>query len=142
MIYYYAIIKKAGEGGFVAVFPDIPEAFTQGDDIPECIEMATDVLNISLEEYVRERRELPVPSSFEEVTKIAENLFLDPEETKYIDTSFAPLVQIIFAEDMSQKPVKIMVSFPKGYLQDIDKKAEQLGMTRSGFLVKAALAYE
>lgn len=46
------------------------------------------------------------------------------------------------ASDTSQKPVKITVSFPKSALENIDKKAEQLGLTRSGFLVKAALAYE
>lgn len=136
---YFAILVKAKEGGFVAIFPDIPEAFTQGEDIQECVEMAKDVLNISLEEYVRERRVFPTPSTLEEVRAKAKEELAENADT--LDISFEPLIQLIVANDMSQKPVKVTVSFPKGYLDAIDQKAEKLGMTRSGFLVKAALAY-
>lgn len=136
---YFAILLKAKEGGFVAIFPDIPEAFTQGEDIQECVEMAKDVLNISLEEYVRERRVFPTPSTLEEIRVKAKEELAENADT--LDISFEPLIQLIVANDMSQKPVKVTVSFPKGYLDTIDQKAEKMGMTRSGFLVKAALAY-
>lgn len=136
---YFAILVKAKEGGFIAIFPDIPEAFTQGEDIQECVEMAKDVLNISLEEYVRERRVFPTPSTVEEIRAKAKEELAENADT--LDISFEPLIQLIVANDMSQKPVKVTVSFPKGYLDTIDLKAEKLGMTRSGFLVKAALAY-
>lgn len=138
--YYLACIFQAKEGGFVIEFPDIPEAFTQAEDYAECIEMAEDVLNISLEEYVRERKKLPKPSSLEKMKEFALQELQENPDT--LDTSFEPLIQIIKTADMSQKPVKITVSFPKGHLDTIDKKAEKLGMTRSGFLVKAALAYD
>lgn len=140
MNYYYAVILAAKEGGFTAFFPDFPEAVTQGDDIPECIEMAADALNISLEEYVRERRTIPESSSFKKVKQAALQEF--QENSDVLNTSFEPLIQLIQAPDMSQKPVKVTVSFPKSCLDTIDKKANELGMTRSGFLVKAALAYE
>ncbi len=42
---------------------------------------------------------------------------------------------------MEMKPVRVSVSFPKSTLEAIDKKAEQLGLTRSGLLAKGALAY-
>ncbi len=138
--FYLACIFQAKEGGFVIEFPDIPEAFTQAENYAECMEMAEDVLNVSLEEYVRERKKLPEPSNFEEAKKFALKELQENPDT--LDTNFDPLVQIIKTADMSQKPVKVTVSFPKSYLQDIDKKAERLGMTRSGFLVKAALAYK
>ncbi len=48
----------------------------------------------------------------------------------------------ILVSVVSQKPVKVAVSFPKYALAAIDLKADKLGLTRSGFLVKAALAYE
>lgn len=137
---YFAILLKAKEGGYIALFPDIPEAVTQGEDIAECIEMAKDVLNSSLEEYVRERRNFPAPSSLAKIREKAKTEIAENSDT--LDLSFEPLFQLVFADDMSQKPVKITVSFPKGYLDTIDKKAEKLGMTRSGFLVRAGLAYE
>ena len=46
MEHYYAIVFKAKEGGYIALFPDIPEAFTQGEDLVECVERAQDVLNM------------------------------------------------------------------------------------------------
>lgn len=137
---YFAILLKAKEGGYIAFFPDIPEAVTQGEDLAACIEMAHDVLNTSLEEYVRERRKFPLPSSLAEIKEKAKTEIAENGDT--LDLSFDPLFQLIIADDMSQKPVKFTVSFPKGYLDTIDKKAEKLGMTRSGFLVRAALAYE
>lgn len=63
------------------------------------------------------------------------------EDAEYTDLTFDPLFQYFKAPEMSQKPVKVMVSFPKSALETIDKKAEQLGLTRSNYLTKAGLAY-
>lgn len=139
MKYYYAFILKSKKNGYAVFFPDFPEASTQGDTLEECYEMGEDALKITLEEYMRERRELPVPSDFETVKQAAEKEAL--EDADLTDMSFAPLIQIFKTPEISLKPVKITVSFPKYALDAIDLKAEKLGMTRSGFLVKAALAY-
>lgn len=140
MNYYYAIITKSKERHFIAEFPDFPEGFTQGNTLPECYEMAEDVLNICIEEYIRERRDLPVPSSYEQAEAKAKEIM--EEDKDMLDLSFAPLIQIFKAPEVSQKPVKLTVSFPKYALDTIDAKADKMGMTRSGFLVKAALAFE
>lgn len=137
---YYAFILKDKKNGYAVFFPDFPEASTQGDSIEECFEMGEDALNIAIEEYMRERREIPVPSDFETVKKLAEKEAL--ENADLTDLSFAPLIQIFKAPEVSQKPVKLTVSFPKYALDTIDMKADKMGMTRSGFLVKAALAFE
>lgn len=139
MDYYYAVILRAEEGEYVAMFPDFPEIATQGKTVAECVYMAKDALELVMRKCILENDTLPEASDFEKITEKAKTIF---SEQPYLDKTFAPLVQAIITEDMSQKPVKVTVSFPKGYLQDIDKKAEKLGMTRSGFLVKAALAYE
>lgn len=136
---YFAIITKSTDGYFIAEFPDFPEAVTQGKDLEECIVMAQDVLNISLEAYTRERRDIPKPSTINQTKEKAKELL--KEDAKYTDLSFEPLFQYFKAPEMSQKPVKVMVSFPKSALETIDKKAEQLGLTRSNYLTKAGLAY-
>lgn len=136
---YFAIITKSTDGYFIAEFPDFPEAVTQGKDLEECIFMAQDVLNISLEAYTLERRNIPTPSTIEQIKEKAKELL--EEDAEYTDLTFDPLLQYFKAPEMSQKPVKVMVSFPKSALETIDKKAEQLGLTRSNYLTKAGLAY-
>lgn len=137
---YFAVITKSTDGYFVAEFPDFPEAVTQGKDLEECIFMAQDVLNISLEAYTLERRAIPRPSTIEEIKAKTKELL--KEDAEYTDLSFEPLFQYFKAPEMSQKPVKVMVSFPKAALESIDQKAERMGLTRSSFLTKAGLAFE
>lgn len=50
-------------GGFVVTFRDIPEAITQGDDAVEAMEMAEDVLISSIELYLEDKRQVPMPSA-------------------------------------------------------------------------------
>lgn len=139
MNFYCSYILRAKEGSFVIYFADFPEAATQGDTLQECLELGEEAFNITIEEYIRERRNIPVPSSIEETRKKA--LLQIDENKELIDISFEPLIQLYKSPDVSQKPVRITVSFPKSTLDTIDIKAGKLGMTRSGFLAKCALAY-
>ena len=44
-MYYFALFLPVQEGGYAVEFPDIPEAFTQGSTLEECMDMARDVLS-------------------------------------------------------------------------------------------------
>ena len=60
MKYVFPVIfRPEQERGYTVFFPDIEEAFTEGETIAECIEMAEDVLCLML--YERELHSLPVP---------------------------------------------------------------------------------
>jgi predicted RNase H-like HicB family nuclease len=50
------------EGGFTVVFPDVPEAITEGDTEAEAHERAEDPLVTALSFYTDASRPLPVPS--------------------------------------------------------------------------------
>jgi antitoxin HicB len=50
------------EGGFTVVFPDVPEAITQGDDLAEAARMAEDALVTALSFYTERAEPLPDPS--------------------------------------------------------------------------------
>jgi len=65
MLDYPVVLEAQSEGGFVVLFPDIPEAVTQGEDEDEALLNAVDALETALEIYVEERRPLPVPSPAE-----------------------------------------------------------------------------
>ena len=63
MIYAYPChLTPDEDGGFVATFPDVPEAITGGDDRAEALAMAEDALATALAGYVHEKWEIPTPS--------------------------------------------------------------------------------
>lgn len=62
MLDYPVILEAQPEGGFVATFPDVPEAITQGEDEDEALFYAIDALETALSFYVDDRKPLPVPS--------------------------------------------------------------------------------
>ena len=135
-MYYGALFIPAREGGYAIYFPDIPEAITQGDTLEEGLDMARDALALSLEEYAKERRSLPHPSPVE----VLEAVMRSDMQTEGVDKSRRPLLQFFNAPDVDLSPVKLNISMTRGALADIDAKAARLGMTRSGFLVRAAQA--
>ena len=136
MEYYFAVFRPAVEGGYSVAFPDIPEAFTEGETVAECMENAAEVLAIAAEEAAKSRRSLPSPSGIEDIARWIEDHTSDP--------GLAPgeiITPLLSVPDMDLTPVKINISLPKSLLQRIDHAARQKGMTRSGFLAQAAQAY-
>jgi predicted RNase H-like HicB family nuclease len=139
MTYYFAIFIPAKEGGYSIAFPDFPEAISQGEDLSECMAMAADALALTVEEYGKARRELPPPSSLEEAQAWwARERAEDPSG---IDAERPALFQLFAAPETDATPVRISVSLTKSVLAGVDHKARQLGMTRSGFLARAAEEY-
>lgn len=102
--------------------------------------MAEDILYICAEEYTKERRAIPTPSTYQAIKKATAQYIEKNKDC--LNGNDNVLFQLIKMPEMETKPVKVMVSFPKNVLEQIDKKAEKLGMTRSGFLANSALAYE
>jgi antitoxin HicB len=62
MLDYPVVLEAQPEGGFVVIFPDVPEAITQGEDADEALLYAVDALETALSFYIDDRRALPVPS--------------------------------------------------------------------------------
>ncbi len=62
MFLYPVTLKRDKESGFVATFPDIPEAITQGETREEALSAARDALETALDFYFEDKREIPLPS--------------------------------------------------------------------------------
>ncbi len=58
---YPCVIEPDGDGGFLAVFPDVPEAITGGRGRSEAAAMAEDALATALAGYARAKRPIPAP---------------------------------------------------------------------------------
>ncbi|MDO5345276.1 MAG: type II toxin-antitoxin system HicB family antitoxin [Lachnospiraceae bacterium] len=66
-LFYPAVFHKAEEGGFWVSFPDIPECLSQGDDMQQAYEMATEALGLSLTTMEEAGEEIPKGSTPEEI---------------------------------------------------------------------------
>jgi antitoxin HicB len=63
MEHYQALFEPDLEaGGYVVTFPDFGYGVTQGETDQEAMEMARDLLMLTIGDYVREGKPLPVPS--------------------------------------------------------------------------------
>lgn len=63
MLYAYPCELAVDEdGGFVATFPDVPEAITGGSDRAEALALAEDALAAALAGYAHAKWDIPVPS--------------------------------------------------------------------------------
>ena len=64
MLYAYpCVIEPDGDGVFLAVFPDVPEAIAGGRERSEAAAMAEDALATALAGYVHAKRPIPVPGA-------------------------------------------------------------------------------
>ena len=61
MLTYPAIIKRGPDGRYLATFPDIPEALTDGATRTEALAEAHNALLTALGGYISERRPIPFP---------------------------------------------------------------------------------
>lgn len=59
---YPVRLKAAEEGGYIVIFPDIPEAITQGEDVEDALVHAADALESALDFYFEDKRRIPLPS--------------------------------------------------------------------------------
>lgn len=93
MTCYFSIFLPVREGGYAILFPDFPEIASDGATIDECIVMAQDALSITVEEYAKARRELPAPSTLEQVQAVAQKEL----EDETVDASRPALFQLFGA---------------------------------------------
>lgn len=59
----YIVKIEQDEDGFLATFPDVPEAITAGDTREEALEEAKDALLSALEGYMKLKKPVPQPST-------------------------------------------------------------------------------
>src|ERR1700694_2475023 len=63
MEHYRALfVPDVKAGGYVVTFPDFGYGVTQGETEEEAMEMARDLLMLTVSDYIREGKPLPVPA--------------------------------------------------------------------------------
>ncbi|MCI1958587.1 MAG: type II toxin-antitoxin system HicB family antitoxin [Clostridia bacterium] len=69
---YPAVFTEEKDGGYSINFPDIEGCYTQGDDLPDGMEMAEDALALVLYGYEADGKEIPKASRIQDI-KAAKN---------------------------------------------------------------------
>lgn len=134
--YYAGFVPDDGQ---VAVYiPDLPGCVTWGDDIQHAFASAIEAVSLHIGGLAEDGLAIPEPSgAADALAKIRAAHEADgfgdlPPETQLL---------LVPAPDLDIRVRKVMVSFRKSTLDRIDRKAAAAGMTRSGFLARAAEAY-
>lgn len=135
---YYAMFIPEEKESFSVLFVDFPGCATWGENREHAFAMALDALEGYMEALADDGDVIPAPSSFSEAHAAMEAYFVRHGETMPEGTT----LQLVPVPDVQEKPTRVNVSFRRATISLIDRKAEALGMTRSGFLSRAAEAYQ
>ncbi|UIK03996.1 type II toxin-antitoxin system HicB family antitoxin [Neorhizobium galegae] len=121
---YIGLIHKNAESDYGVSFPDFPGVVTAGATLDEARHMAEEALAFHVEGMVEDGETIPEPSSLESVMTNPDNL-----------DGVAILVTL---KTQVAKAVRINITLPEDVLERIDRFAADHGLSRSGFLARAA----
>jgi len=110
--YTYEAVIEQQEDGFIVHFPQLPDAYTDGNTRAEAIENAAEVLALSVAGYLDNGKPLPKPKRVTECISVSIVLTdEDREAMKYLTLSQA-------AEDLEITPGRITQLIKSGKLHD------------------------
>lgn len=121
---YIGLIHKQAESDYGVSFPDFPGVVTAGETLDEARTMAEEALAFHVDGMIEDGDAIPEPSSLELI-------MAEPENRDGV----AILVTL---RSQSPKSVRINITLPEDVLQTIDTFAAANGLSRSGFLARAA----
>lgn len=125
MTEYIAVIHKEKDSDYGASFPDLPGVIAVAEKLEDLRGLAQEALALHLEGMAEDGQELPSPGSLEAIAG-------NP------DHSDAAALIVIAAPETGRPSVRVNITLPDTMLDRIDRRAAELGMTRSGFLLQAA----
>ena len=121
---YVALIHKDPDSDYGVSFPDLPGCVTAGSSLDEARTLAEEALSFHLDGLTQDGDAVPEPSSLDAIMSDIDNR--------------SGVAILVAAPGRSPRSVSIDVTFPEEMLGDIDRYAQSQGLTRSGFLARAA----
>jgi predicted RNase H-like HicB family nuclease len=121
---YIGLIHKETDSDYGVSFPDFPGVVTAGESLDEARQMAEEALAFHVEGMAEDGEAIPEPSSLESV-------MADPKNRDGV----AILVSL---KAPAAKAIRINITLPEDVLERVDAFAAMQGLSRSGFLARAA----
>ena len=123
---YPAVFRPEETGGFCVFFPDIECGATQGESIPECIDMAQDFLCLALYDMEENKKQIPIATEIKGIqTEEHDIVTLISVDTEY------------YRRFYSNKLVKKTLNIPMW----LNEQAEQANVNFSALLQSALKAH-
>jgi predicted RNase H-like HicB family nuclease len=121
---YIAYLHKDRGSDYGVSFPDFPGCITAGRTLEEASRMAGEALALHIEGMIEDGEAVPEPSNLDDVAKDA---------AKHGAIAFMVNVE---APDAT---VRVNITARESQISKIDELAEAAGLTRSGYMVRAAI---
>jgi len=121
---YIGLIHKDPDSDYGVSFPDFPGVITAGKDLDEARAMAEEALGFHIEGLLEDGESIPEPSTLEDVMS-------DPANRDGVAI-------LVAAKTEAPRSIRVNITLPQDILEQIDKYAEEQGLSRSGFLARAA----
>jgi predicted RNase H-like HicB family nuclease len=120
---YPAVLERGRKGTFGAWFPDFPGCVAAGKSQEEAIEKAENALAQAVDALVEQDRALPPPTPIERIV---------------LPKGCDLLAYFIVGVDPPDPSERVNVYLPKSLIGQVDRRAAELGMSRSSFFGLAA----
>ena len=120
---YPAVLERGPKGAFGAWFPDFPGCVASGRSQEQTIERAENALAQAVDGLFEHGRPLPAPTPIERIVL--------PKGCDF-------LAYFIVGVDPPDPSERVNVYLPKSLIGQVDKRAAELGMSRSSFFGLAA----
>jgi predicted RNase H-like HicB family nuclease len=121
---YIAYLHKDGKSDYGVSFPDFPGAITAGKTLEEARHLAGELLTLHIQGLVEDGQEIPEPSSLDELAK---------------DPAMKGAVAFLVTATTPDAVVRVNITARESQLERIDALAQAAGLTRSAYLVQAAM---
>jgi predicted RNase H-like HicB family nuclease len=124
----YPVVLHTDDGQRWGVtVPDLPGCFSAGDTMDEALDSAREAIDLHLEGWVEDGHDLPLPRPVAEHHAKAD-----------FDGGTWALVEVDTTR-YDGRAEKINITIPRRVLARVDDYVKAHGLTRSGFLVQAAV---
>jgi predicted RNase H-like HicB family nuclease len=121
---YIAYLHKDRDSDYGVSFPDLPGCVTAGRTLEEASRMAAEALALHIRGMIEDGEAVPEPSRLDDVAA---------------DAAKHGAVAFMVSVEAPDATVRVNITARESQIEKIDALAEAAGMTRSGYMVRAAL---
>ena len=125
---YIALVHAGKRRTYGVSFPDIPGCIAAEAGFEAAVESAAQALRFHVEGMIEDGEKIPEPRSLEQIRA-------DPEFAEELEGAVVALVPLLPPRG---KPERVNISLDGNLLVAIDRKAAELGLTRSALLAEGA----
>jgi predicted RNase H-like HicB family nuclease len=124
---YIAYLHKDRGSDYGVSFPDFPGCISAGRTLDEASRMAEEALALHIRGMIEDGDAVPEPSKLDDVAK---------------DAAKQGAIAFMVKVEAPDATVRVNITARESQIARIDELAEAAGLTRSGYMVRAAIAGE